>query len=931
MPLEQFRTQVLLLHSEQTVLDRLSRGFGDRYTVHCATSGSEALNTLGETSIDVIVSTQDLPGMSGLESLREARRRSPETIGILLAGQAGNAVEALVGEDEVFQVVRGSVTPEALCSLVDSATSQTRLLALAESANDMSASVDEPAAEHIVMETSEDGSAIVSDGTGRMPALKPGQVSVSPNTGDRKIDVLVLTRDENFLKTVIESARGMHNVLHATTTEQAGDALREQPVGVAIVDAAMAGPDVEKTTLQLRSAAPRLVCIIAGRRNDGEMLMGLINRGKVYRFLLKPVSPGRARLAIEASVKHHLEAPDAAFKLAVTPAAADKAEPGTRSKGRPKPAAPNADAQPAGVPANGKAESAPADPDAPVGARSAIDNGPAESSASNDRRFTETVAGIVNSVKPRPAGDAGSGNHEKRPVSVSGLAASSGSRSPIVKLTGAAVLLALVVGGWWTLRGGSGDPAVTDEPAAVEEIAAETAATPAAVPVAEAPTPATVNSTAGIDPMLEDARLAAAGGRIVEPQGNNAIELYLAAAAAAPTDARIAEELAAVIEQALGIAETALLERNPESAATALQRVSEAQPDNVRLPFLTAQLAQIQLLGFLDDARAAIRESRFEDAESAIESARSLGLEAGAEVDIVAEELNRALGDQRTEDVLTLANLRLEEGQLISPSGDNARYYYEMALSSDPDNSVARQGLAVLASKLVLQARVQIDAGDLPAAELLLAETRRLDPSSIELAETDAALAAARDRQDQERIAAEQAEAERIATEQAEAERIAAEQAEAERIAAEQAEAERIAAEQAEAERIAAEQAEAERIAAEQAEAEQIAAEQAEAERIAAEQAAAPVPISSLTRTKYVAPKYPRAAQRRKLSGWVDVVFTLDIDGTVKDVVVKGSSPDDTFVNSAVSAVEDWAFEPVFEYGAAVEKLAAVRMMFAIE
>ena len=44
--------------------------------------------------------------------------------------------------------------------------------------------------------------------------------------------------------------------------------------------------------------------------------MDLINRGKVYRFLLKPVSPGRARLAIEASAKHHLEAPDAAFKTA---------------------------------------------------------------------------------------------------------------------------------------------------------------------------------------------------------------------------------------------------------------------------------------------------------------------------------------------------------------------------------------------------------------------------------------------------------------------------------------------------------------------------------------------------------------------------------------------------------------------------------------
>ena len=43
------------------------------------------------------------------------------------------------------------------------------------------------------------------------------------------------------------------------------------------------------------------------------MLMALVNRGKVYRFLMKPVTPGRARLAVEAAVKHHLEAPDDAF------------------------------------------------------------------------------------------------------------------------------------------------------------------------------------------------------------------------------------------------------------------------------------------------------------------------------------------------------------------------------------------------------------------------------------------------------------------------------------------------------------------------------------------------------------------------------------------------------------------------------------------
>ncbi|MBT5220630.1 MAG: hypothetical protein HOM16_14285, partial [Woeseia sp.] len=49
MSLEQYKTQILLLHSQQSTLDTLSAGFNDQYSVHCATSGTEALNTLGDT------------------------------------------------------------------------------------------------------------------------------------------------------------------------------------------------------------------------------------------------------------------------------------------------------------------------------------------------------------------------------------------------------------------------------------------------------------------------------------------------------------------------------------------------------------------------------------------------------------------------------------------------------------------------------------------------------------------------------------------------------------------------------------------------------------------------------------------------------------------------------------------------------------------
>ena len=995
MSLEQFKTQILLLHSEQDTLDSLSTGFNDRYTVHCATSGSEALNTLGETEIDVLVTAQDLPGMSGLDALREAKKRSPDTIGILLAGNDGEGVEALVGAQEVFQVVRGGVTPDSLRGVIESATRQDRLMALAESANDTTAAMDEPS-EHIVMETSENGSAIISDGTGRMPVLNPDKVSADANVGSRAVDVLVLTKDEEFLTTVRESARGMHNIIYANTLAQADDAVRKQKVGVAVVDAAMVGDNVEKLTVHLRTASPRLVAIVAGRRDDGEMLMDLINRGKVYRFLLKPVSPGRARLAIEASVKHHLEAPDAAFRTVGSPAAptavpkaAPKATP-KAAKAQPKPAqkapAPAA-AKPTQKPAQKSAPPAPAPEQSmsvptikveprpvPIDSTSLMDDALGEAFGGDDKSFTETMTGIVRSVgetistvtgrnsdsaaEPEPAAPA------RMQVDLSFSGGSIFGNPKIIGM-GAAAAVVLLGFGWWLFSG-------SDETTAIEEPLAGTPLETEAPPVFEAPAPEPTRS--GVDELIEDARLAADAGQVFNPPGSNAIELYMAAAEAAPGNDTVTTEMAVVIEQALGMAESSLLDRRAGDASAALQRVAMADPTNARLPFLNAQLAQMQLRDFLDSSRLAIREGNYEDAAIALDRARALGLDDSGEITVVADELSAALSEQRVDDVLAKANARLDEGKLTAPSNDNARYYFELALSNDPGNSAARQGLNVIASKLVLQARAEIDASQFDAAEILLADARRLDPSSSDLAATTTALAAARDRQVQELRAAEQraaderaaaarAEAERLAAEraaveQAAAEKLAAERLAAEKLAAEQLAAENLAAEQLAAERLAAERLAAEQLAAERLAAEQLAADRLAAERLAAEKLAAeklasqqaaanttapaaaqsrivvskePVAASSLQRTKYVAPKYPRSAQRRNQTGWVDVVFTVDIDGTVKDISIRDSNPGITFVNSAVSAVEDWEFAPVIENGAAIQKRAAVRMMFAIE
>ncbi len=931
MARDQVKTQVLLLHSEQHTLDNLSSGLDDRYTVHCATTGTEALNTLGDTPIHVIVSAKDLPGMSGVEALREAKKRSPETIGILLAGENEQGLEALVGEKEVFQVVRGSLTATELTALIDNATRQMRLLALAESANDTAADPDNLAAQHIVMETSENGSTIISDGTGKVPVLDPTKISSNIAAGARAVDVLVLTKDEEFLATVKESTRGLHNVHYANTLAQAEEAIAKHKVGVGVVDAAMVGENVEKLTQHLRRKSTRLVNIVAGRRDDGEMLMDLINRGKVYRFLLKPVSPGRARLAIEASVKHHLEAPDSAFKLSGH-APAGKSAPAS------KPAA-----APAARPAPKAASKTPAASSAAAGAPDLMGDNLNSAFDGDDSSFTETMTGIVSNLGKAISGKINKGDDaaETKPAAATSRASAPAAAPATPELSaneplgmamsdsgdtssfaggkiigiGAVVAVVLVAAGIW-MFGGFGDDDSVDRPSSARTSVTEsqflgdgTGAPPAK------PVPAR-------NELRQEAQLAYQAGQIFNPPGNNALELYAAAVAASPGNADIAAEFANVVNDALQLAETAMLERRIGDAEAALDRVAFADPANSRLPFLTAQLSQMQLRDYIDSARAAIRETRFEDASNALAAAAALGISQSAELAAVNAELAEARSEQRADEVLAQAAMRLEQNKLIAPSNDNARYFYELVLSSDPQNLAAQQGLTTIASKLVLQARSEIDQGRFESANNLLADARQLDSANADLAGATQALADARDR-----VVAEERrrEAERAAAlQRAEEQRIAAEeQAAAEREAA---------AAPAEPATDQATETTPASVASTAPPASSPSATDAPGNRTAsAPKSDSPLPISALKRLKYVAPKYPRVAERRNLSGWVDIVFTVAADGTTSNIEVRGSEPENVFVDAAVTAVEKWEFEPIVENGFIVQKQAGVRMMFALE
>ena len=83
------RTQptLLLVDDEPSILSSLRRLLrGDGYRILMANSGSEGLQLLAEHAVDVIVSDQRMPEMTGVEFLRTVRQIYPDTVRIVLSG-----------------------------------------------------------------------------------------------------------------------------------------------------------------------------------------------------------------------------------------------------------------------------------------------------------------------------------------------------------------------------------------------------------------------------------------------------------------------------------------------------------------------------------------------------------------------------------------------------------------------------------------------------------------------------------------------------------------------------------------------------------------------------------------------------------------------------------------------------------------------------
>lgn len=67
-----------------------------------------------------------------------------------------------------------------------------------------------------------------------------------------------------------------------------------------------------------------------------------------------------------------------------------------------------------------------------------------------------------------------------------------------------------------------------------------------------------------------------------------------------------------------------------------------------------------------------------------------------------------------------------------------------------------------------------------------------------------------------------------------------------------------------------------------------------------------------------MAPMYPKKALRMKKEGYVTMIFTINPDGTVRNVKVIDSKPKGLFDSAAVRSIKKWKFKPKLVNGKAV-------------
>ncbi len=462
-----------------------------------------------------------------------------------------------------------------------------------------------------------------------------------------------------------------------------------------------------------------------------------------------------------------------------------------------------------------------------------------------------------------------------------------------------------------------------------------------------APSAAPTSGDATLESLLTRADRALAAGQLVAPPGASAADLYREALRRNARDPRAVNGLEQTIDRLVSDAEGALQDRHLQDAQALADQAHAISPDHPRVAFLMAQIGAQRERLVLDKAQHAAATGNVAGALAVLDDAARGGRHSTL-VEEARQQLAQQQVDERVVEFLRRGREALLRGQLIEPPEQSARFLIEAARALAPGDAGVQQATKELLARLQAEAGKALTAGNPDQADVW----------------TSAAAGAGAERAD---VAALRAEAQRLrGASKADSlaqltltfnERLAA--GSITEPAADSAKfylAQLLQADPAHPATQLARTAFDTRVLDEArgalraqdyggarrwlSEARAAGADPASigavdaaigAAQDAAQRASSYVSASSMTRTRYVAPKFPPDASQRGIDGWVDLQFLVNTDGSVGELTIVGAQPVGIFEKAALDAVRHWRYQPLMRDGQPATQRARVRLRFAMQ
>ncbi len=242
------KAKLLFVDDEERILHALRSVFRAQYTVFTASSGPEAIAFLQRFHPHVVISDQRMPGMTGVEFLRQVKDLAPHTVRILLTGYSDLAsMVGSINDGEVFRFI------------------------------------NKPWDNTDIQNTIREAAAI---------ALELADIAAAPVIVPEKVDwgILVIDPAQSLSRAVNELMAGTCPVLYAPDIDHALTLLAEKEIAVIVAE--LHGSDQKSVAAfkLLKQDHPEILAIVTTEASDSELVIDLINQAQVFRFLNKPLN-----------------------------------------------------------------------------------------------------------------------------------------------------------------------------------------------------------------------------------------------------------------------------------------------------------------------------------------------------------------------------------------------------------------------------------------------------------------------------------------------------------------------------------------------------------------------------------------------------------------------------------------------------------------